>query len=59
MKSLKYSLKENTTKALDAGCNLILHCNGKMNEMKKLAKIVPEVDNLTKIKTSQFNEFLR
>ena len=31
MKSLKFSLIENTVKALDAGCNLILHCNGNLN----------------------------
>ena len=27
MKSLKGSIKENTTKAFEAGCDLVLHCN--------------------------------
>ena len=58
MKSLNLGLKKNTTLALDSGCNLILHCNGKINEMSKLAKIVPKIDNFTSKKTSQFYKFL-
>ncbi len=59
MKALKYDLAKNATKALNAGCNLILHCNGKIEEMKKLAEIVPKIDKITKKKTSQFYKFLR
>ena len=33
MKSLKYRLEKNAIKALEAGCNLVLHCNGNINEM--------------------------
>tara|TARA_B100000029_G_C17453231_1_gene915744 strand:- start:228 stop:1175 length:948 start_codon:yes stop_codon:yes gene_type:complete len=58
MKALKYSLYENATKALDAGCNLVLHCNGKIKEMKKLSKIIPLIDVFTQKKTSQFYTFL-
>jgi len=58
MKALKYDLRENATKALDAGCNLILHCNGNIKEMKQLAKIIPTVDKFTQKKTSQFYKFL-
>ena len=59
MKALRYDLTKNTTQALDAGCNLILHCNGKIKEMIKLAKIIPKIDNFTVKKTSQFYNFLR
>jgi len=59
MKALKYSLEENATKALKAGCNIILHCNGNMNEMLKLSKVIPRIDKFTKKKTSQFYKFLR
>jgi len=59
MKALKYSLKENATNALNAGCNLLLHCNGIIKEMKDLLKIVPTIDKFTEIKTSQFYRFLR
>ena len=34
MKALKYSISKNTTQAFKAGCNLVLHCNGKYKEMK-------------------------
>ena len=59
MKSLKYKLEENAIKALEAGCNLILHCNGKINEMSKIAKVIPKIDNFTRKKTSHFYKFLR
>ena len=58
MKSLKLSLKQNALKALDSGCNLILHCNGKIGEMRKLAKVIPKIDTFTQKKTSQFYKFL-
>ena len=58
MKALKYGLKENATKALNAGCNLVLHCNANINEMKQLAKIIPSIDEFTQKKTSQFYNFL-
>ena len=58
MKALKYSLKMNTTKALNAGCNLILHCNGNIKEMNELISIVPKIDKLTQKKTSDFYNFL-
>jgi len=58
MKALKYGLKDNSTRALDAGCNLILHCNGNIKEMNKLVKIIPTIDNFTQKKTSHFYKFL-
>ena len=58
MKSLKHGLLENAKRALEAGCNLILHCNGNIGEMRKLAKIVPRIDKFTKEKTSHFYKFL-
>ena len=58
MKALRYGLKDNATKALDAGCNLILHCNGNMQEMRKLTKIIPTIDKFTQKKTSHFYKFL-
>ena len=58
MKALKYSLQDNCIKALDAGCNLILHCNGNPKEISKLLKIIPTIDNFTQKKTSHFYKFL-
>ena len=59
MKSLKYSLTENAIKALESGCNLILHCNGNINEMKKLIKVIPKIDQFIQKKTSDFYKLMR
>ena len=59
MNALKYELKDNAIKAIDAGCNLILHCNGNIKEVSKLVKIIPTIDKFTQKKTSHFYKFLR
>ena len=58
MKALKYDLKENVIKTLKAGCNLILHCSGNINEMRVIANNVPKIDDFVIKKTSQFYKFL-
>ena len=58
MKSLKYSIKENTTKAFNAGCNIVLHCNGNYSEMLKVAENSPKLDRFLIKKTSQFYKIL-
>ncbi len=54
MKSLKYSLKQNTIKAFNAGCNLVLHCNGNLIEMSIVAKNSPKLNSFILKKTSEF-----
>ena len=58
MKALKYGLVDNAVRALKAGCNLVMHCNGNIKEMRKLAKILPTIDKFTQKKTSHFSKFL-
>jgi len=58
MKSLKYSIKENTIKAFNAGCNLVLHCNGNYKEMLIVAKNSPLISKFIIKKTSQFYKIL-
>jgi len=58
MKALKYDLSKNANLALNAGCNLVLYCAGKTNEMQKLLSEIPNIDNFTKKKTSEFYRFL-
>ncbi len=58
MKALKYSPEENVIRSLNAGCNLILHCNGNINEMRVIANNVPKIDDFVIKKTSQFYKFL-
>ena len=58
MKALKYSIEKNTTKAFNAGCNLVLHCNGRMSEMIKVAKNSPKLNNFLVKKTSEFYKLI-
>jgi beta-N-acetylhexosaminidase len=58
MKSLKYSIKKNSYMAFNAGCNLVLHCNGNLKEMVIVGKISPFVDKFIVKKTSQFYKIL-
>lgn len=58
MKSLKFSIEENTKKSFAAGCNLVLHCNGNYKEMLKVAKNSPIINNFIIKKTSEFYKIL-
>ena len=58
MKSLKGTLKDNTIKTFDSGCNLALHCNGNLKEMEIIAKNSPLINNFIIKKTSQFYKIL-
>ena len=58
MKSLKYSLKQNTIKSFIAGCNLALHCNGNLKEMNIVAENSPKVNSFIIKKTSEFYRIL-
>jgi len=58
MKSLKSSIKINTLSAFNAGCDLVLHCNGNFNEMCDVAINSPLVSNFIIKKTSQFYKII-
>ena len=58
MKSLKYSTKQNTIKSFNAGCNLVLHCNGNLKEMLIVAENSPKVNSFIIKKTSEFYKIL-
>ena len=58
MKSLKGSIKENTIKTFKAGCNLALHCNGNLREMKIVGKNSPLINKFISKKTSQFYKII-
>ena len=59
MNELKYSISKNTTQAFKAGCNLVLHCNGKYKEMLMVAKNAPLLSNFVIKKTSQLMNIIR
>ena len=58
MKSLKGNLKKNVIKTFNAGCNLVLHCNGNLKEMKIIAENSPLLNKFLIKKTSQFYKIL-
>ena len=43
MKGLKFTVKENTIKAFNAGCDLVLHCNANLKEMHIVAENSPKL----------------
>jgi len=58
MKSLKDDMKEKTIKTFKAGCNIALHCNSNLNEMKIVADNSPLISSFIIKKTSQFYKIL-
>ncbi len=58
MKSLKENVEINTIKAFNAGCNLVLHCNGNLKEMKIVGRNSPLISKFIQKKTSQFYKIL-
>jgi len=58
MKSLKGKIQENTINAFNAGCDLVLHCNAKENEMEIVAQNSPFISKFVIKKTSQFYKII-
>lgn len=44
MKALKGSFTEKSKAILAAGCDLVLHCNGKMEEMEEINSVLPNLN---------------
>ncbi len=59
MKSLSKSLTNNTIKTFESGCNIALHCNANLKEMKIVANNSPIIDKFIIKKTAQFYKILR
>jgi beta-N-acetylhexosaminidase len=43
MNALAGSIAERTRAAFAAGCDVVLHCNGKLDEMHQVARETPEL----------------
>jgi beta-N-acetylhexosaminidase len=43
MKALGGSFEDRTRKIIAAGCDIVLHCNGDMDEMRAVAEVVPDL----------------
>lgn len=44
MKALKGTMTYRTQKTIEAGCDLVLHCNGKMDEMQEINENLPLIN---------------
>ncbi|AIF81610.1 beta-N-acetylhexosaminidase [endosymbiont of Acanthamoeba sp. UWC8] len=58
MKALTGSLKQNAARALEAKCDILLHCNGEIEEMKEIAEAVQPLTTQQITKVSRLNNFL-
>jgi beta-N-acetylhexosaminidase len=43
MNALAGSIAERTRAIVNAGCDMVLHCNGKLDEMREVARETPEL----------------
>jgi beta-N-acetylhexosaminidase len=43
MNALAGSIAERTQAIIGAGCDMVLHCNGKLDEMREVARQTPEL----------------
>ena len=44
--------------SFNAGCNIVLHCNGNLREMQIVARNSPKIDNFILKKTSQLMKII-
>ncbi|WP_422376291.1 beta-N-acetylhexosaminidase [Roseibium sp.] len=47
MKALGGDFGDRSRKIIEAGCDIVLHCNGEMAEMRAVADVVPELTGLS------------
>src|SRR5437764_526842 len=46
MNALAGSIAERTRAIVDAGCDIVLHCNGKLDEIREVARMTPKLSGL-------------
>ncbi len=47
MKALSGKASENVVRALDAGCDAVLHCNGDLEDMIEVSDVLPELSGMS------------
>ena len=48
MSALAGSMAQRATKSLDAGCDIVLHCSGILDEAREVADVTPELSGLAR-----------
>jgi beta-N-acetylhexosaminidase len=59
MKALTGSFGDRTRGALDAGCDVVLHCNGDMDEMRAIAEAARPLSDLAQERVARAEAMLR
>ncbi len=59
MKALGGSFSERSRRIIEAGCDMVLHCNGDMEEMRAVADVVPELDGRARARCDRALEGLQ
>lgn len=59
MQALSGDYAQRTLSALAAGCDIVLHCNGKMDEMTAIASVLPELSGKAEYRAQKALEWLR
>ncbi len=59
MKALKGSFAERAQDSLDAGCDIVLHCNGEMAEMQAIALALRPLSDETQVRLARADSMLR
>jgi beta-N-acetylhexosaminidase len=50
MGALSGSIEQRSRAAIVAGCELVLHCNGKLDEMEEVAAAVPVLEGMAAVR---------
>jgi beta-N-acetylhexosaminidase len=59
MEALQGSFADRTKGAIAAGCDVVLHCNGKMEEMSEIAENIFEIDNEAEARVGRSMKLLK
>lgn len=59
MEALGGSIEDRTRESLQAGCDMILHCNGKMAEMEAVTRAAPELEAAALKRAKAATDFLK
>ena len=58
MKALRGSFAERAERTLAAGCDLVLHCNGNMQEMQDIARVTPAMSKAAIVRAERAKSWL-
>ena len=58
MNALKGDFSERASKSLEAGCDIVMHCSGKIEEMKTFVRKIPRLSDISRIRLSRTQSWI-